>query len=76
MMEKYGKPVLGVFLDDEKSKTVREVEGSPYKGIAFLTPERAVKTLARMVDYEEWLRREKARPRTERESGRVIPGES
>ncbi|PKN36128.1 MAG: CoA-binding protein [Deltaproteobacteria bacterium HGW-Deltaproteobacteria-19] len=61
MMEKYGKPVLGVFLDDEKSKTVREVEGSPYKGIAFLTPERAVKTLARMVDYEEWLRKENAR---------------
>jgi acyl-CoA synthetase (NDP forming) len=61
LMEQYGKPVLGVFLDDEKSKTVREVPGSRYKGIAFLTPERAVKTLARMVDYEEWLRKEKVR---------------
>jgi len=62
LMEKYGKPVLGVFLDDEKSRTVREVPDSCYKGIAFLTPERAVKTLARMADYEEWLHRGKKRP--------------
>lgn len=58
LMTKYGKPILGVFLDDVHSKTITEVPGSPYSGIAFLTPERAVKVLARMVSYHEWLRRE------------------
>jgi hypothetical protein len=28
-----------------------EVPGSPYSGIAFLTPERAVKVLSKMVSY-------------------------
>ncbi len=58
LMVKYGKPVLGVFLDDVHSRTITEVPGSPYGGIAFLTPERAVKVLARMVSYQEWLKRE------------------
>jgi acyl-CoA synthetase (NDP forming) len=58
LMEKYGKPILGVFLDDEHSKTITEIPGSPYCGIAFLTPERAVKVLSRMVSYHNWLKRE------------------
>jgi acyl-CoA synthetase (NDP forming) len=57
-MMKYGKPILGVFLDDVHSKTITEVPGSPYCGIAFLTPERAVKVLSRMVFYQNWLQRE------------------
>ena len=57
LMEKHGKPILGVFLlEDEKSRTVTEVSESPVKGVAFLTPERAVKALARMVDYHDWLK--------------------
>jgi len=58
LMMKYGKPILGVFLDDVHSKTITEVPGSPYCGIAFLTPERAVKVLSRMVFYQNWLQRE------------------
>ncbi len=58
LMTKYGKPILGVFLDDVHSKTITEIPGSPYSGIAFLTPERAVKVLSRMVSYQNWLSRE------------------
>lgn len=59
LMETYGKPILGVILlEDENTKTVTDVPGSPYKGVAFLTPERAVKALAKMVDYQAWLTRE------------------
>jgi acyl-CoA synthetase (NDP forming) len=62
LMESYGKPILGVILlEDENTKTVTDVPGSPYKGVAFLTPERAVKALAKMVDYQTWLRRESER---------------
>ncbi len=61
LMEKYGKPILGVFLDDAKSKTVTEIPDSPYKGISFLTPERAVKTLSSMVTYNDWLKKENFR---------------
>ena len=58
LMMKYGKPIMGVFLDDVHSKTITEIPGSPYSGIAFLTPERAVKVLSRMVGYQSWLKRE------------------
>ncbi|MBP7342462.1 MAG: CoA-binding protein [Deltaproteobacteria bacterium] len=58
LMMKHKKPILGVFLDDVHSKTITEVPGSPYSGIAFLTPERAVKVLAKMVFYNNWLERE------------------
>lgn len=58
LMMKYGKPILGVFLDDVHSKMITEIPGSPYCGIAFLTPERAVKVLSRMVFYQNWLQRE------------------
>lgn len=58
LMETYKKPILGVLLlEDEKSKTINESPGGVYKGVAFLTPERAVKALARMVEYREWLER-------------------
>ena len=59
LMEKYGKPVLGVSLmADEQTRTVMEIEGSPYKSVSFLTPERTVKALAKMVSYQRWLQRE------------------
>ncbi len=55
LMERYGKPILGVMLlEDEKSKVMTEIPGSEYKGVAFPTPERAVKALARMVEYQNW----------------------
>lgn len=59
LMEKYGKPVIGVSLmGDEQTRTVVEIEGSPYKSVAFLTPERSVKVLAKMVGYQRWLQGE------------------
>ncbi|MDQ5986308.1 MAG: hypothetical protein CSYNP_02029 [Syntrophus sp. SKADARSKE-3] len=55
LMENYGKPILGVMLlDDDMRKTVTEMPGYDYKGVAFLTPERAVKALARMAEYQSW----------------------
>jgi acyl-CoA synthetase (NDP forming) len=57
LMEQYEKPVVGVYLlTDEKSRTVTEVEGCKYKGIKFVTPERAVKALAKMYQYVQWLK--------------------
>ena len=56
LMEKYGKPVLGVcLLSDENARAIKEIEGSKYKGVSFLTPERAVKALAGMYSYKCWL---------------------
>jgi len=59
LMEKYKKPIIGVrLLEDEDTKTVTEIPGYQYKGVSFLTPERAVKTLAKLVEYSNWLKRE------------------
>jgi hypothetical protein len=59
LMEKYGKPVIGVSLmGDEQTRTVVEIEGNPYKSVSFLTPERSVKVLAKMVGYQRWLQGE------------------
>jgi acyl-CoA synthetase (NDP forming) len=59
LMEQYGKPILGVnLLPDENARTVTDIEGSPYKGVSFLSPERAVKALARMYTYRQWRDRE------------------
>jgi acyl-CoA synthetase (NDP forming) len=56
LMEKYGKPVLGVcLLSDENACAIKEIEGSQYRGVSFLTPERAVKALAGMYSYKCWL---------------------
>ena len=41
LMEKYEKPILGVYLlADEKTRLVMDVEGSPFKGVNYPTPER------------------------------------
>ena len=56
LMEKYDKPVIGVcLLSDDNSRTIKEIEGSQYKGVSFLTPERAVRALAGMYTYKCWL---------------------
>ena len=57
LMERYGKPILGVnLLPDESARTIMDVEGSTCKGVSFLTPERAVKALARMHVYRQLAR--------------------
>ena len=57
LMEKYNKPIIGVYLlNDDKTRTVTDVEGCKYNGVNFITPERAVKALAKMYKYAEWLK--------------------
>ena len=52
LMEIYQKPVIGVSLvTDATDRTTYLVENCPYKGVFYTTPERAVKTLAKMVQY-------------------------
>jgi acyl-CoA synthetase (NDP forming) len=56
LMKMCGKPIIGVsLLPDENARTVTEIEGTSYKGVSFLTPERAVKSLAKMFTYRRWL---------------------
>ena len=57
-MEKFQKPVLGVsLLPDEKNKTLYRVRDSEFKGVFYPTPERAVKSIAKMVDYNQFLKK-------------------
>jgi len=58
MMASSGKPVVGVTLMPDEIKTVTDVPGCGHKGIAFPTPERAVKVLSQMVWYRLWLQAE------------------
>jgi acyl-CoA synthetase (NDP forming) len=56
LTEKYQKPVLGVsLLTDEDSRTLYRVEGCRHKGVFFPSPERAVKALAGMCRYRQWV---------------------
>jgi acyl-CoA synthetase (NDP forming) len=58
LMEKYHKPIFGVsLLPDEKNQTLYRVSGSEFKGVFYPTPERAVKSFAKMVDYHRFLNR-------------------
>jgi len=55
LMEKYKKPIIGVYLlSDENTRMVAHIDGCEYRGINFNTPERAVKTLAKMAQYSTW----------------------
>jgi acyl-CoA synthetase (NDP forming) len=59
LMEKYGKPIVGVTLHDTpEQKLVTEIPGSFYKAVSYPSPERAVNVLAGMVQYGNWLRSE------------------
>lgn len=56
LMELYEKPVIGVYiLSDYTSRTIIDVSNSRYKCVAFITPEKAVKSLAKMYRYSQWL---------------------
>lgn len=59
LMETYQKPILGVsILKEEKDQTVYSVDGRRYKGLFFPTPEQAVKSLAKMYEYQQFLQRD------------------
>jgi len=56
LMEKYNKPIVGVYLlSDDQTRTITNVDGCKHKGVNFITPERAVKALAKMYQYSKWL---------------------
>ncbi len=56
LTQKYEKPVLGVsLLTDEISRTLYRSDSSKYKSVFFPSPERAVKALWGMVQYNHWL---------------------
>ncbi|BBO80066.1 acyl-CoA synthetase [Desulfosarcina ovata subsp. sediminis] len=58
LMEKFQKPIFGVsILTEENDSTVYPVDGHDLKAIFFETPERAVKTAARMAEYRRYLSR-------------------
>lgn len=60
LMETYNKPILGVTLTDvQGNKAVTDLAGSKFKAVSFPTPERAVRALAGMVRYADWLKRER-----------------
>ncbi len=53
MMERYGKPIIGVsLLADAESKTIRPVDGTEHQAVFYVTPEAAVKALSAMVAYQ------------------------
>ncbi len=62
LMERFGKPILGVTLtSDPRKRSIYEVENSRYNGVFFNSPERAVKALGHMCEYRDFLERESAR---------------
>ena len=59
LMESCQKPILGVnMLRDEKDKTVYTLEGRRYKGLFYPTPEQAVKSLAKLCEYQRFRKKE------------------
>ena len=56
LMDRYGKPVVGVSLvPDPEARTLVPVPGSRRRALVFPGPERAVRTLARLVEYARTL---------------------
>ncbi len=56
LMHTYEKPIFGVsLLTDQEDQTVYRVGDDDYKGLFYETPERAVKALARMYEYQRYL---------------------
>jgi len=58
LMEKYRKPIFGVsYIKSPGDKTLYELPGYEYKGLFLETPERAVKVMARMIEYQQFCAR-------------------
>ena len=67
LMDQYKKPIFGVsLLPDENNQTLYRVAGSPFKGVFYPTPERAVKAFAKMVEYRGFLKRQSHHERHEK----------
>ncbi len=60
LMENTGKPVFGVsLLADAEKKTVYHKSASSFKAVYYETPERAVKAMANMFKYYQYITRNK-----------------
>jgi len=58
LMDQHQKPIFGVsLLPDKENKTVYRIEQHSLKAIFYPTPERAVKSFAKMVEYYRFLNR-------------------
>jgi acyl-CoA synthetase (NDP forming) len=55
LIEEYGKPVVDVSMSSDK--TLLHGGASRYRGMFFQTPYRAVRVIARMCEYKQWLDR-------------------
>ena len=52
----YQKPIIGVSMAlGDTARAITAVDKSKYKGVAFPTPERSVRALAKMCAYSRWL---------------------
>ncbi|NJL60016.1 MAG: hypothetical protein HC887_10640 [Desulfobacteraceae bacterium] len=47
---------MGILTSDE-DQTLYRVEGSQLKGVVYETPERAIKALAKMYEYQKYVSR-------------------
>jgi acyl-CoA synthetase (NDP forming) len=63
LMERFKKPVVGVTIAKTRGGVVRPVAGKRYSPVLFETPESAVHVLAKMVEYQNFLGREKTKYR-------------
>ncbi len=56
LMDEFGKPFVGVYLGKKEGDgTVLNMPGCKYSGVFFETPERAVKALSGMHEYQSFL---------------------
>lgn len=64
LMEQYQKPIYGVSLvTDQKNQTVFRFKNRIYRGISFPTPERAVKSCSKMLEYHRFIARQAVPPK-------------
>jgi acyl-CoA synthetase (NDP forming) len=58
LMTQHRKPVAGVrLLSAPGDRSLYPLEGCPHQALFFETPEQAVKSLARMYEYQRFLKR-------------------
>ncbi len=59
LMEKYRKPIYGVsYIKSPGDRTLYELPGYEYQGLFLESPERAVKVMARMIEYQRFCARQ------------------
>jgi len=62
LMERYQKPIIGIFQEIHGGRIVEAVPDNRYGSVCYLNIRRAVSVLAAMVAYREWLERQGEEP--------------